>query len=382
MASGRFLTQNPGQPSRYRAFVPDPLPPDPPLDLAAILPDLSMADRALARLDGVATTLPYPDLFVWMYVRHEATYSSQIEGTQSTLEDVLDAESRSEMPAGESDVDEIFNYVDALQYGLQRLEDLPLSLRLLREIHARLLSGVRGENKVPGEFRTTQNWIGGESINTAIFVPPPPSEMNVALHDLELFLHQHRGLPGLVHAALVHAQFETIHPFCDGNGRIGRLLVTLQLCRERVLQHPLLYLSYYFKVHRAEYYDRLQAVRLNGDWLGWVRFFLRGVSAVSESATVTARAIHDLRERLRASPELTKTGRDLVHHLFSVPYLTVKKAAERLGCTFVTANKTVAQLVEMGVLEEVTGHRRNRRFRFSPYLELFEHQALSPPVEE
>lgn len=376
MAPGRFVTQNPGRPTEYRAFVPGPLPPEPPLDLHPVWRELSVADRALARLDGVATTLPHPDLFVRMYVRHEATYSSQIEGTQSTLEDLLDAESSREVPSRESDVDEIFNYVDALQHGLARLDDLPLSLRLLREIHGRLLKGVRGENKFPGEFRTTQNWIGGNSIAHATFVPPPPAEMNEALHDLELFLHRPDDIPVLVHCAVVHAQFETIHPFCDGNGRIGRLLVTLQLCREKVLRHPLLYLSYYFKVYRAEYYDRLQAVRLHDDWIGWIRFFLRGVAAVSEAATATARSIHELRENLRANPALTKNGRDLVHRLFFEPYITVNRAAEVLDCTYATANNIIARLEELEVLQEVTGHKRNRRFRFQPYLRLFDSQAL------
>ena len=376
MASGRFVTQNAGSPAEYRAFVPAALPPNPPIDLSTIWRDLSHADRALARLDGVATTVPDPGLFVGMYVRHEATFSSQIEGTQSTLEDVLNAESRSGAPSPKSDVDEIFNYIDALQHGLRRMADLPLSLRLLREIHARLLEGVRGERKTPGEFRTSQNWIGGDSITNASFVPPPPSEMNQALHDLELFLHRPDDIPVLVHCALVHAQFETIHPFCDGNGRIGRLLVTLQLCHEAVLRHPLLYLSYFFKVYRQEYYDRLQAVRINNDWTGWIRFFLRGVAAISESATSTARSIYELRETLLAKPELTKNGRDLVQRLFAEPFMTAKRAAELLDCTFVTANNSIAQLEALGVLQEVTGNKRNRRFRFSPYLQLFERQAL------
>lgn len=377
MASGQFVTQHPGRPFEYQAFVPADLPPEPPLDLSQVWRELSSADRALARLDGVATTLPYPDLFVWMYVRHEATYSSQIEGTQSTLQDVLDAESRREMPSHKSDVDEIFNYVSALNHGLKRLGELPLSLRLIREIHEKLLTGVRGTNKMPGEFRTTQNWIGGNSIQNATFVPPPPAEMNEALGSLERFLHRPEGIPILVHCALVHAQFETIHPFSDGNGRVGRLLITFQLCHERVLRHPLLYLSYFFKVYRAEYYDRLQAVRISGDWIGWIRFFLKGVAAVSESATTTAREIHKLRETLQADQQLTKNGRDLVQRLFREPYIDPTRASEILGCTYATANNITNQLEEMGILEELTGHKRNRRFRFRPYLKLFDQQALS-----
>ncbi len=381
MTGGRFVTQHPGRPFAYEAFVPPPLPPDPPLDLSGVWRALSTADRALARLDGVATTLPHPDLFVWMYVRHEATYSSQIEGTQSTLEDVLDAESRREMPSQASDVDEIFNYVSALNHGLDRLAELPLSLRLIREIHEKLMAGVRGKNKSPGEFRTTQNWIGGDSIQNATFVPPPPDEMNHALGRLEQFLHRPEDIPVLVHCALVHAQFETIHPFCDGNGRVGRLLITLQLCHEKVLRHSLLYLSYFFKVYRAEYYDRLQAVRISGDWVGWIRFFLRGVAAVSEAATTTAREIHKLREALLADQQLSRKGRDLVHLLFTEPYISPSRAAELLGCTYATANSITNQLEGMGVLQEMTGHKRNRRYRFQPYLKLFEQQALSVSKE-
>ncbi|MGK0353566.1 MAG: Fic family protein [Planctomycetota bacterium] len=380
MGSGRFITQQPGTASEYRAFIPSPLPPSPALNISAIWRDLSTADTALARLDGVATTLPHPELFVWMYVRHEATLSSQIEGTQSTLEDVLAVESdEEELPEG-SDVDEIFNYVSALDHGLKRLKELPLSLRLIREIHEKLLQGVRGEWKTPGRFRDSQNWIGGENIGTATFVPPPPVEMADALGSLEKFLHRPDQIPVLVHCALVHAQFETIHPFLDGNGRIGRLLITLQLCHEKTLQHPLLYLSYFFKVHRAEYYDRLQAIRLNGEWLGWVKFFLRGVREVSEAATRTARGIHELRERLRSDDSLTKTGRDLVHALFSRPIITANQAAATLECSYATANNTIAQLVSKQILMELTGHRRNRRFRFKPYLSLFDRQAV--PVED
>lgn len=379
MGAGRFVTQNAGSPAAYRAFIPSRLPPQPPIDLNGIWRPLSDADRALARLDGVATTLPHPDLFVKMYVRHEATYSSQIEGTQSTLEDVLAIEARDETSSPTSDVDEIFNYVNAQNYGLERLKTLPLSLRLICEIHERLLKGVRGKDKQPGKFRTTQNWIGGDSITNATFVPPPPTEMQDSLSNLEKFLHRPDDLPVLVHCAIAHAQFETIHPFCDGNGRVGRLLITFQLCHENVLRHPLLYLSYYFKVHRAEYYDRLQAIRISGDWMGWVKFFLQGVSAVSDAATRTAHAIHDLREQLVRSAELTKNGRDLAQRLFFRPIMSPKTAADLLNCTYATANNIMAQMERMKLLQEITGHRRNRLFRFRPYLDLFDGQALSQP---
>lgn len=264
--AGRWLQQSTG----YRAFVPAPLPPEPPLQLDGPLQALlSQADRDLGRLDALATLLPNPDLFVAMYVRHEAVLSSQIEGTQSTLEDVLAFESDATLDTTPKDVEEVVNYVRAMNYGLARLAELPLSLRLLREIHAELMRGVRGGDKSPGEFRTSQNWIGGanSTLRTASFIPPPTHELMPALGQLERFLHESRNqLPLLVRCALAHAQFETIHPFLDGNGRVGRLLITLMLCAEGALQRPLLYLSLYLKTHRAEYYDRLTAIRSQGHW--------------------------------------------------------------------------------------------------------------------
>lgn len=264
-------------------------------------------------------------------------------------------------------------------FGLDRLSTLPLSLRLIREIHAHLLKGVRGERKMPGQFRTSQNWVGGPSIAEASYVPPPPDDMLRALHDLEAFLHKPEELPVLLHCALVHAQFETIHPFLDGNGRIGRLLIPFQLCHTGVLARPLLYLSYYFKVYRQEYYDRLQAIRTHGAWEEWIRFFLRGIAAVSESATNTAREFHALRERLRASLDVSRTGRELVHALFRHPIVTANRAAELLDCTFAAANKNIQALEAAGVLVEITGQKRNRRYRFQPYLDLFSNQALRNP---
>jgi Fic family protein len=296
--AGRCVQQRAG----YRAFLPAPLPPKPAIQLAAPLSRLlSEADRALGRLDGVATVLPNTDLFVAMYLRQEAVLSSQIEGTQSTLDDVLAFEAEGDDAPVPGDVTEVVNYVAAMRHGLRRLPELPLSLRLLREIHEVLMRGVRGAEKRPGEFRTTQNWIGagGCTLQNADFVTPPPHEMDAALGNLELFLHD-ASLPLLMHVAVAHAQFETIHPFLDGNGRVGRLLIGLLLCERGALRHPLLYLSVYLKAHRAQYYDRLTAIRNDGDWEGWVAFFLRGVAEVSDSATVTARAIVELRETLRA----------------------------------------------------------------------------------
>ena len=307
MRAGQFVRQIEG----YTAFIPAPLPPDPPPALdGETIKLLSQADWALGRLDGVTSILPNPDLFVAMFVRQEAVLSSQIEGTQSTLEDVLqfEAETGADVP---KDIGDVVNYVAAMNYGLTRLNELPLCLRLIREIHERLLRGARGGEKTPGEFRRTQNWIGppGCSLATALFVPPPFHAMHAALADLERFLHDTLAFPVLVHCALAHAQFETIHPFIDGNGRIGRLLITFLLCQREILHHPLLYLSSYLKAHRSEYYDRLTAIRLSGDWEGWIRFFLRGVFEVSQAASATARKILELREQASAAGEAPGSSR-------------------------------------------------------------------------
>jgi len=359
----------------YRAFIPQPLPPRPPVRLEGELARLlSDADRALGRLDGIATILPNPDLFVGMYVRHEAVLSSQIEGTQSTLDDVLAFEDAEDRPRLPKDVDEVVNYVRAMNHGLSRLPTLPLSLRLLRELHAELMQGVRGQEKQPGEFRRSQNWIGpaNSNLNNAELVPPPPHDMQSALNDLH-----DRALPPLVHVALAHAQFETIHPFLDGNGRVGRLLITLLLCERKVLSQPLLYLSIYLKAHRAKYYDRLTAIRNDGDWEGWIAFFLQGVAEVSDSAASTAQAITKLRESIRDKPS-TPTGKRLIDVLFQHPLLSVKRAAELGECSFATANKALDELVTLGILREITGQKRNRTYRFVPYLQLFDRSPVNP----
>ena len=364
----------------YRAFQPAALPPDPPLELdTRMVSLLSDADRALGRLDGVASVLPNPDLFVATYVRHEAVLSSQIEGTQSTLEDVLSYESDDDQSGLPRDVEEVVNYVRAMNHGLARLNDLPLCNRLIREIHAELMRGVRGSEREPGEFRTIQNWIGpaGCTLNTASFVPPPPHEVPRAMGELERFFHDRDGLPALVHVGLAHAQFETIHPFLDGNGRVGRLLITLMLCERGVLLRPLLYLSVYFKAHRAQYYDRLTAIRFDGDWEGWMRFFLQGVIEVSRSATETARKILTLREA-SLDQALSGPAHRLVKCLFEYPVINVRKAQTLLGCAFTTANKVVTELEDAGLLVEITGNRRNRRYRFDPYIRLFDRPAPEP----
>ncbi|WP_141324140.1 MULTISPECIES: Fic family protein [Myxococcus] len=375
MRAGRYVQQLRG----YRAFIPSGLPPDPPIRLEGPLTSLlSEADRALGRLDGVSSILPNPDLFVAMYVRHEAVLSSQIEGTQSTLEDVLEFEMDGRGARVTKDVEEVVNYVRAMNFGLERLDSLPLSLRLLREIHARLMEGVRGSERSPGDFRTSQNWIGpqGCSLSTATFVPPPPHEMQEALANLESFLHRPSELPVLILCGLAHAQFETIHPFLDGNGRVGRLLITLLLCERRVLERPLLYLSVYLKKHRAEYYDRLTAIRSGGDWEGWLRFFLRGVAEVSASATNTARAILKLREDSRQRVAHSAQATRLLDFLFERPVITVRATEEHLSCSYVTAASVIESMVAAGLLRETTGQKRNRLYRYEPYLALFEKEGL------
>ena len=369
LRAGVWLPQEHG----YRAFLPTPLPPDPPLQLdAALLGLLSRADRALGRLDGVATTLPDPRLFVAMYVRQEAVLSSQIEGTQSTLEDLLNFEVDAAPGGPHDDVVEVVRYVQAMDHGLRRLADLPLCIRLLRELHGVLMAEGRGSERCPGELRRSQNWIGpaGCTLTEATFVPPPPHELLRCLGDLEAFLHERDLHPPLIQAALIHAQFETIHPFLDGNGRIGRLLITLFLCEREVLHAPLLYLSVFFKRHRAAYYDRLTAVRAQGDWEGWVRFFLLGVAEVSEEATSTARQILELRARALTAVR-GDAARKILDTLFTSPVVDVGRAAQRLGVSFPTAQRAVLELEQAGLLVEVTGMRRNRRFQFAPYLRLF-----------
>jgi len=372
--AGRFLKQAGG----YRAFVPLPLPPNPPIEMTPeFVTLLSRADQALGRLDGVSQTLPNPELFVAMYVRREAVLSSQIEGTESTLEDLLEFElgkGHQEPP----DVIEVVNYVKAMNYGLERLRSLPLSLRLLREIHEKLLEGVRGGNRLPGEFRRSQNWIGPAHapLSKATFVPPPVNEMHQALGDLENFLHDNTH-PPLIQAGLVHSQFETIHPFNDGNGRIGRLLITFLLVQRSVLHRPLLYLSLFLKRHRAEYYDRLTAVREAGNWEGWLRFFLRGTVEAAEEATRTAVAIVNMREKHRSLVQekgLSTLGLRLLDLLFQRPIVDVNLVKQNLEVTFVTAGRLVDQFRAMRLLKETTGQKRNRRYRYEPYLALFQEE--------
>jgi len=378
--AGRYLRQ----PTGYRAFSPAPLPPAPPLVLDTGLQQLlSQADRALGRLDGSVLTLPNPDLFVFMYVRKEAVLSSQIEGTQSSLQDLLAAEADLFDGSLPRDVDEVVNYVRAMKHGLSRLHELPVSVRLIREIHAELMQGVRGGRLQPGELRTSQNWIGpaGCTLATASFVPPPPHEVPQALGELERYLHQDDGLPPLVKTALAHVQFETIHPFLDGNGRVGRLLITFLLTEQGILHKPVLYLSHYFKQHRQRYYELLQAVRDRGAWEDWLRFFLQGVVEVAAEAAETARRIQLLREQHRAAiterlGRSAGNGHRVLEALFNRPILSVADVVTLTGTTYAAANTLVRRLVELDVLREMTGHARNRRFRYEPYVNLFANEPL------
>ncbi len=379
--AGRYIQQDSG----YKAFIPAPLPPNPQIDFSDDLQaKLSEAENVLSRLDASIQTLPNPDLFVFMYVRKEAVLSSQIEGTQSSLQDVLAAEAQILDPYRPRDVAEVINYIDAMNYGINRLNELPVSIRLIREIHARLLAGVRGFNLTPGELRRSQNWIGpaGSKLAQASFVPPPPQELVQALGDLERFLHVEDNLPTLIRIGLAHAQFETIHPFLDGNGRIGRLLITFLLCEQGLLKKPVLYLSYYFKYHRQTYYDHLQAIRQKGDWEGWLFFFLDGLAQVSVQAAETARKITELREmqRFRIMENFGRVvgnGLKVFDYLFQHPLVSVEQVKTVTNTSFPAANELIKKFVESEILSEITGNKRHRRYQYSAYLRLFDEVNLS-----
>jgi Fic family protein len=369
---GRFV-ETPVAGDIVRAFVPPPLPPEPPIDILSLLDRLSRAERALGRLDGITILLPRQELFLYMYVRKEAVLSSQIEGTQSTLSDLLRFETEAQAGEPVDDIREVSNYVDAMMYGLERLEKLPLSLRLIREMHARLLNSGRGGSKDPGEFRRSQNWIGGSRPGNALFVPPPVAELDPALNALEAFMHEEGSrLPPLIKAGLIHVQFETIHPFLDGNGRIGRLLVTLYLCVHGVLEKPLLYLSLYLKTRRADYYRLLQEVRENGAWEAWLEFFLDGVAETANQAFNAASRIVDLfkLDRERITMDSDRAGSALrIHDLLQQnPYVTSNQLVARTGLSAPTVNAALADLARLGIVEEVTGRRRNRVFGYQRYL--------------
>lgn len=350
----------------YWAFVPDPLPP--PLTVSwELTGELSEADRALGELAGAARSLPNPYLLIRPFTRREAVLSSRIEGTQASLSDLFVFEALGVADPQTSDVREVANYVKALEYGLARLNDLPISLRLMREMHERLMEGVRGEHLTPGEFRRSQNWIGppGCTLMDAVFVPPPEAEMKEALGELEKYLHAPSPLPPLVRLALVHYQFEAIHPFLDGNGRIGRLLLTLLLCSGGMLPEPLLYLSAYFEHHRQEYYRLLLAVSQSGAWSEWIVYFLRGVAEQSRDAVKRSNRLLDLWQTYRQQLQSSRSSAlslQLVDELLSSPAVTIGQAARLLGVTPRAAQLNVDKLVTQGILTEITGRQRNRVF--------------------
>jgi Fic family protein len=374
--SGQYLVSNAGG-ERIRAFLPAALPPSPALDLGGMFTLYDTARGALGRLDGLTAILPAVPLFLYMYIRKEALLSSQIEGTQSSLSDLLLFESDELPVAAIDDVAEVSNYVAAMQHGLKRLaEGFPLSLRLLREMHSILLQSGRGASKQPGEFRRTQNWIGGTRPGNAIFVPPPPDQLGGCLDSFEKFLHLDQPeLPPLIKAGLAHVQFETIHPFLDGNGRLGRLLVTLMLCEAGVLRQPMLYLSLYLKMHRAEYYRLLQEVRENGAWEAWVEFYLTGVRDTAGQAIDTAGQIMALfkedRNRIEGLRRATSAYR--MHELLQRrPVVTIQAAAKTLDLSVPTITKALDQLVGLDIVAETTGRRRNRAFGYRKYLTLLD----------
>ncbi len=364
-----------------RSFVPKPLPPVPPLDLSGILQQrLEQALLACGRLDGVASQLPDRDLFLYAYVRREAVLSSQIEGTQSSLSDLLLFELDDAPGVPFDDVVEVSNYVAALEHGMARLRDgLPLSSRLLKEVHGKLLSRGRGADKLPGDFRSSQNWIGGTRPGNAHFVPPPPGSVPDCMSDLERFVHNEEPIPALIKAALAHVQFETIHPFLDGNGRVGRLMIALLLHEAKVLRKPLLYLSLYFKQQRDEYYRLLDSVRSDGDWETWLEFFLEGVAQTASGAVNTADGLLNLfredEQRITALGREASSALRVLAALRSRPIATIQDLAVRAKVTFPTSAKALEILARVGIASEITGQRRNRVFAYDRFVAILNEGA-------
>jgi len=359
----------------YTAFIPAVLPPEPSVsldgNLGLLLP---RADQALGAINTIATILPNPELLVAMFIQKEALLSSQIEGTQSSLVDVLGVDEDNEPT---SDVGEVVNYINAMRYGLKRIneDDFPMSLRLLRDIHEVMMQQVRGGKApfTPGEFRTSQNWIGGSNLNNARHIPPPPYEMQTSLDNLERYLHEEHEAPILVRCALIHYQFETIHPFNDGNGRLGRLLITFFLVWQGVLDEPMLYLSAYLKTHQQEYYDRLQQVRTSSNFEAWVEFFLEGVVTVSEQVVNTTKAIQRL-ERQDTDRILQgnsgHSGVLLLRYLMEQPVVRVKEVEDVLKISYSKANNLIAEMEHLGIMKQITKGKRNRKFIYNDYVNI------------
>ncbi|MBI2996204.1 MAG: Fic family protein [Candidatus Melainabacteria bacterium] len=374
-----FIQQKEG----YKAFIPEPFPPK---DLIKwdnnLISLLSQADMAIGKLNAINELVPDADFFILMYIKKEAAISSQIEGTQATLIDLIKAEAKLEDEKPPSDVGEVKNYVKAMNYGIKRLKSLPLSLRLIKEIHKELLHGVRGHHKLPGEFRRSQNWIGGATLQTAIFVPPTVPEMQKALNDLEKFIHdKSHGLPELIKTGIIHAQFETIHPFLDGNGRIGRLLITLYLINENILNKPLLYLSDYFNKYRTDYYNKLNEYRAKDGVSSWLKYFLEGVKIVSNEAVETALKISRLREehmkKVSTFGRNAKTALALLNKLYSSPIVDAKLVGKFSGL-FSRGNisSLIEKFTKAEILHEITGRSRYQRFIYRDYLKLFSREKL------
>ncbi len=364
-------------PGGYEAYVPDPLPPE--IELTpALLRSLSDADRLLGKLAGEGRALRNPHLLMRPFIKQEAVLSSRIEGTQATLGELLASDAGATVSRSPADLREVANYVTALEYGIGRLSSLPLSLRLVAELHGKLMQGVRGEQMTPGEFRRSQNWIGppGCTLQNASYVPPPVAELMSCLSDWETFLHD-RSLPPLIQAALMHSQFEAIHPFLDGNGRVGRLLITLFLVERDILPTPLLYLSAFFEVTRRDYYDRLNGVTSNAAWEQWIEYFLNGVARMSEDVLVRAERINNLFEAWRnLAAGKSKTALEILHLLEENPYCTITKTAEKLGVAFTTAQRGIDRLAALGVLEPVDDARRNRVFSAREVMDILD----APPA--
>lgn len=379
---GRYVKAVHGD-ARFEAFVPPPLPPDPPLDYTHFQHMLDKANQALGRLDEATRHVPDMNLLLYFFVRKEALLSSQIEGTQSSFADLLLFEIDETPSVPVDDVEEVTNYIAAMNHGLLRMkEGFPLSLRLIREMHQKLLQGGRGNTKAPGEFRRSQNWIGGARPDLARFVPPPPDQIMRCLDDMEKFIHdEDKPVPVLVKAALLHVQFETIHPFLDGNGRIGRLLITLVLCAENVLSAPSLYLSLYLKTYCDDYYDHLSQVRLKGAWEEWILFFLHGVVDTSEQTTNTIKRITILFEedagKIGSLGRARQTAFALYERLQHHPIMSIQKAAKEMNVSFPTATKAFGRLTDLGIAKEITGKKRHRLFAYPDYLNIL-NQGTEP----
>jgi Fic family protein len=380
-----ILIKTPGEP--FRAYLPPPIPPQPPIEIAGILMLLDKANQAVGRLDGVSHLLPNIPLFLYMYIRKEAVMSSQIEGTQSSLSDLLTYENEAAPGApADGDVAEVSSYVAAMDHGLARMRDgFPISLRLIREMHGILLSKGRGMYQTPGEFRTSQNWIGGTRPGNAVYVPPPPDRLMDFLDQFEKFLHaEGLELPILLKAAIAHLQFESIHPFLDGNGRLGRLLITLMLCAGSVLTQPMLYLSLYLKRHRQRYYELLQSVRLTGNWEVWIEFFLQGVVETAHQAADAAKRLSAVldedRSKIETLGRAAGSALSLHRHMQKSPIFSVSRAARQLALSFPTTQKSVDHLLQAGIIKESTGKLKGRMYTYSRYLDILSEGAEPIPL--